>query len=65
VPAVEVVERLRERSRAVLWLCPEPSSRWGTGDSVMPRYARAATEVLEATTARGLEEAARALVRRR
>ncbi|MCS6901453.1 MAG: VWA domain-containing protein [Myxococcales bacterium] len=63
--AVEVVERLRERARALLWLCPEPASRWGTGDSAMPRYARAATEVLEATTARQLEEAARALVRRR
>jgi hypothetical protein len=63
-PAVEVVERLRERVRSLLWLCPEPSSRWGTGDSAMPRYARAVTEVLPATTARQLEEAARALVRR-
>lgn len=64
-PAAEVVERLRERARAVLWLCPEPSARWGTGDSAMPRYARAVTEVLSATSARELEEAARALVRRR
>lgn len=63
--AVEAVERLRERARALLWLCPEPASRWGTGDSAMPRYARASTEVLEATTARQLEAAARALVRRR
>jgi uncharacterized protein with von Willebrand factor type A (vWA) domain len=62
--AVEAVERLRERSRALLWLCPEPASRWGTGDSAMPRYARASTEVLGATTARQLEAAARALVRR-
>ena len=64
-PAVEVVERLRERVRDVVWLCPEPASRWGTSDSVMPRYARAASMVLMATTATELERAARELVRRR
>lgn len=64
-PGLAVVARLRERARAVLWLCPEEPARWGTGDSVMPGYARAVTEVLVATSAQGLEEAARALVRRR
>lgn len=63
--AVDVVERLRERARAVLWLCPESREQWGIGDSAMPRYVRAVTEVFSAMTARDLEAAARALVRRR
>jgi hypothetical protein len=62
-PEVEVIERLRERARSVLWLCPEPEGSWGTGDSVMPRYAKAVTRVLRASTARELEEAARRLLR--
>ncbi len=55
----EVVARLRERSRAVLWLCPESPGSWGTGDSAMPRYAAASTRVLVARTAAELEAAAR------
>jgi uncharacterized protein with von Willebrand factor type A (vWA) domain len=61
--AAEVVGRLRDRARRVLWLCPEPPSRWGTGDSAMHRYAAVASEVLPARTARELEDAARRLVR--
>jgi uncharacterized protein with von Willebrand factor type A (vWA) domain len=60
-----VVRRLRERSRALLWLCPEEPSRWGTGDSAMVRYAAAATQVLVTRTARELEAAAREVVARR
>lgn len=63
-PEEDIVERLRERARSVLWLCPEPASRWGTGDSAMPRYARAVTEVLAASTASELEAAARRMLRR-
>ena len=62
---VEVVARLRERARAVLWLCPEPRATWGTGDSAMPRYSAAVTEVLSASSARELDGAARAILRRR
>jgi hypothetical protein len=62
-PEVEVIERLRERARSILWLCPEPEGSWGTGDSMMPRYARAVTRVLRASTASELEEAARRLLR--
>ncbi len=61
--AAEVVARLRHRAGRVLWLCPEPPSRWGSGDSAMPRYAAASTEVLPARTARELEDAARRLVK--
>ncbi|NUO52043.1 MAG: VWA domain-containing protein, partial [Polyangiaceae bacterium] len=59
----DVVRRLRDRSRGVLWLCPEPRSSWGLGDSAMPRFVEASTEALTATSGRELEEAARRLVR--
>jgi uncharacterized protein with von Willebrand factor type A (vWA) domain len=61
----EVIGRLRERARAVLWLCPEGRGTWGTGDSAMLRYAAAATKVLVARTAKELEVAAREVVARR
>lgn len=64
-PRVDLVARLRERARRVLWLCPEPRARWGAADSAMPAYARAAGEVLQASCAADLEAAARAMVRRR
>lgn len=62
---VEIVARLRDRARAVIWLCPEPRSSWGTGDSAMGRYREVATEVLSASSAAELEVAARAILRRR
>jgi hypothetical protein len=61
----DVVRRLAERSRALLWLCPEGPAGWGTGDSAMLRYAAAATKVLVTRTARELEVAAREVVARR
>ncbi|WP_437680669.1 VWA domain-containing protein [Sorangium sp. So ce131] len=61
----EVVRRIRDRARAVLWLCPEGPGAWGTGDSAMLRYAAASTKVLVARTARELETAAREVVARR
>lgn len=64
-PGVEALARLRERVHTLLWLCPEPRSGWGTGDSAMARYATVAHGVLPATTARELEHAARQLVVRR
>lgn len=62
---VAVVERLRRRARALVWLCPESPSSWGIGDSAMPRYAAACTAVLPARTARELEDAARTIARLR
>jgi uncharacterized protein len=57
--AIAVVERLRERARAVVWICPEGPSGWGSGDSAMARYAGAVTRVLVARTASELIDAAR------
>ena len=63
-PAVDVLGRIRERSRAVIWLCPEPRSRWGQGDSAMGAYADKCTSVFEVCCAADLERAARTLVGR-
>jgi len=61
-PAADVIERLRERSRSVLWLCPEPRGLWGQGDSAMTTYAVKCTTVYEVACAADLERAARAIV---
>jgi len=61
-PAADVLDRLRERSRALLWLCPEPRGAWGQGDSAMPVYAPKCTAVYEVRCAADLEEAARRLI---
>ena len=39
-PRVDLMKVLMERSRAIIWLNPEPESYWGQGDSVMHRYQR-------------------------
>jgi len=60
--APEVLARIRERARALVWLCPEPRGQWGQGDSAMPRYAPHCTAVYEVRCAADLEAAARALL---
>ncbi len=37
-PRIDIMRRLHDRSRAIIWLNPEPETFWGTGDSEMPRY---------------------------
>ncbi|WP_309092521.1 VWA domain-containing protein [Phenylobacterium sp.] len=39
-PRLDLMRQIHDRSRAVIWLNPEPESYWGQGDSVMDRYAR-------------------------
>lgn len=39
-PRLDLMKQIHDRSRAVIWLNPEPQSYWGQGDSVMDRYAR-------------------------
>ena len=62
--APETLDRIRGRSRALLWLCPEPRGLWSTGDSAMTRYAPRCTAVYEVSCASDLERAARRLVTR-
>jgi hypothetical protein len=57
----DVVARLRERARAVVWICPEGASAQGSGDSAMQRYAAASSRLVVARNARELCDAARAV----
>jgi uncharacterized protein with von Willebrand factor type A (vWA) domain len=59
--AADVIERVRARSRALLWLCPESRGTWGQGDSAMALYAPKCTAVYEVRCAADLERAARRL----
>ena len=60
-PGAEVLDGIRERAKALLWLCPEPQGQWGEGDSAMNRYAPKCTAVYEVRCAADLERAARAM----
>lgn len=37
-PRIDIMRRLHDRTKAIIWLNPEPESFWGTGDSEMDRY---------------------------
>ena len=37
-PRIDLMRRLHDRSKAVIWLNPEPENFWGSGDSEMLRY---------------------------
>jgi uncharacterized protein with von Willebrand factor type A (vWA) domain len=50
--------------RAVLWLVPEPRSRWGTADSALADYLPSVDVVVEATDLHGLADGLGELVRR-
>lgn len=39
-PRLDLMATIQKRSRAVIWLNPEPESYWAQGDSVMYRYER-------------------------
>lgn len=50
--------------RAVLWLAPEPASRWGTADSALPAYAESIDVLVEASDLTGLARGLGELIRR-
>ena len=59
-PRPDLLARIGERVKTILWLNPEPQQRWDTGDSVMSKY----TPVCDAVFACGnLQELIRALQR--
>jgi uncharacterized protein with von Willebrand factor type A (vWA) domain len=37
-PRTDILKLIRERSKRIIWLNPEPRTFWGTGDSEMDRY---------------------------
>src|SRR5262249_42405963 len=56
-PRADLLARLRRRARSLVWLNPEPSARWNTGDSAMAAYEKHADVVLAASNLRELMRA--------
>jgi hypothetical protein len=56
-PGADILRRISERSKRVVWLNPEGRLVWGFGDSEMPRYATFCNVVRQCATARQLERA--------
>jgi len=54
-PRAEILRDLRRGCRSVIWLNPEPPERWGTGDSAIARYARAADQLVACGNLEALE----------
>ena len=58
-PRADLLRAVRERVQRVLWLVPEPRTRWDTGDSVLRLYAASCDAVLECLTLGALVTAVR------
>jgi uncharacterized protein with von Willebrand factor type A (vWA) domain len=56
-PRLDIFAELAERSKRLVWLCPEPPARWGTGDSCMLQYRPHCTHVSHCASAVDLERA--------
>lgn len=56
-PRADILRRISERSKRLVWLNPEGRMAWGWGDSEMPRYATYSSVVRQCSTAKQLERA--------
>lgn len=56
-PRLDIFAEMADRAKRVVWLCPEPESRWGSGDSVIKRYRPYCTHMSHCATAVDLEQA--------
>lgn len=56
-PRADILRRIAERAKRVVWLNPEGRMAWGFGDSEMPRYATFCSVVRQCSTAKQLERA--------
>ncbi len=56
-PRADILRRIAERSKRLVWLNPEGRMVWGFGDSEMPRYATFCSLVRQCATAQQLERA--------
>jgi uncharacterized protein with von Willebrand factor type A (vWA) domain len=54
-PRTDVLKRVHELSKRVLWLNPEPPAYWGTGDSEMRRYSPYCLLVQQCSTVTHME----------
>jgi uncharacterized protein with von Willebrand factor type A (vWA) domain len=53
---------IKRKARRVLWICPEPRSSWGLGDSEMHRYSRHCSQVAIVTSLADLARLAEQIV---
>jgi uncharacterized protein with von Willebrand factor type A (vWA) domain len=58
-PRPDLLARIRERVKTLIWLNPEAQARWNTGDSVMGLYTPACDAVLSCSTLHELSLALR------
>jgi uncharacterized protein with von Willebrand factor type A (vWA) domain len=56
-PRADILRRISERSKRLVWLNPEGRMVWGFGDSEMPRYATFCSVARQCATAQQLERA--------
>lgn len=61
-PRVDLMQKLHDRAKFVMWLNPEPRTFWGTGDSEMLRYMPYTDFCRPTSSVRDLERAASALL---
>jgi hypothetical protein len=63
-PRVDILRRISERAKRVIWLNPEHPNAWGTGDSDMLRYAPYCQIATVCNTVRHIERVVSDLLRR-
>ncbi len=56
-PRLDIFQEAAARAKRVVWLCPEPPGRWGTGDSCVLEYKPFCTSLSYCATALDLEQA--------
>lgn len=56
-PRLELFGEIAVRAKRLVWLCPEPPGRWGSGDSCMLQYRPHCTHVSHCATANDIERA--------
>jgi uncharacterized protein with von Willebrand factor type A (vWA) domain len=56
-PRLDIFSEMADRAKRVVWLCPEPAGRWGSGDSEILRYRPFCTALTHCATALDLEAA--------
>lgn len=56
-PQADILKLIKERSKRIVWLNPEPPTFWGTGDSEMHRYLPYCYLAKECSTVSHLERA--------
>lgn len=56
-PRLDIFKEMAARAKRVIWLCPEPQSLWGTGDSEMLRYKPWCNQMSHVATLKDLERA--------